>query len=95
VLSDRRVRQAIALAVDRPAIIEAKLGGHAVPATGLLSPSHWAYSGDVPRYDHDPARARQLLDDAGLRDPMATAPRPGCAWCSRPRPTRSGSRSRA
>jgi peptide/nickel transport system substrate-binding protein len=76
VLSDRRVRQAIALAVDRPAIIKAKLGGYAVPATGLLSPSHWAYSGDVPRYDHDPARARQLLDDAGLRDPDGDGPAP-------------------
>ena len=76
VLSDRRVRQAIALALDRPAIIAAKLGGLAVPATGLLSPQHWAYSGDVPRYDHDPARARQLLDDAGLRDPDGDGPAP-------------------
>ena len=76
VLSDRRVRQAIALALDRPAIIAAKLGGLAVPATGLLSPQHWAYSGDVPRYDHDPARARQLLDEAGLRDPDGDGPAP-------------------
>jgi len=76
VLADRRVRQAIALALDRPAIIAAKLGGLAVPATGLLSPQHWAYSGDVPRYDHDPARARQLLDEAGLRDPDGDGPAP-------------------
>jgi peptide/nickel transport system substrate-binding protein len=76
VLSDRRVRQAIALALDRPAIIAAKLGGLAVPATGLLSPQHWAYSGDVPRNDHDPARARQLLDEAGLRDPDGDGPAP-------------------
>jgi peptide/nickel transport system substrate-binding protein len=76
VLSDRRVRQAIALALDRPAIIAAKLGGLAVPATGLLSPQHWAYSGEVPRYDHDPARARQLLDEAGLRDPDGDGPAP-------------------
>lgn len=76
VLSDRRVRRAIALALDRPAIIAAKLGGLAVPATGLLPPQHWAYSGDVPRYDHDPARARQLLDEAGLRDPDGDGPAP-------------------
>jgi peptide/nickel transport system substrate-binding protein len=76
VLSDRRVRQAIALALDRPAIIAAKLGGLAVPATGLLSPQHWAYAGEVPRYDHDPARARQLLDEAGLRDPDGDGPAP-------------------
>jgi peptide/nickel transport system substrate-binding protein len=76
VLSDRRVRQAIALAIDRPAIIAAKLGGLAVKATGLLAPGHWAYSGDVRRYDHDLAAARRLLDDAGLRDPDGDGPLP-------------------
>jgi len=76
VLSRREVRQAIALALDRPTIIAAKLGGLATPATGLIAPSHWAYSGDVPRYDHDLARARQLLDAAGLRDPDGDGPLP-------------------
>ncbi|HEX7836957.1 MAG TPA: ABC transporter substrate-binding protein, partial [Kofleriaceae bacterium] len=76
VLSDRRVRQAIALAIDRPAIIARKLDGLAVPATGLLPPQHWAYSGDVPRWDRDLVRARQLLDDAGLRDPDGDGPEP-------------------
>jgi peptide/nickel transport system substrate-binding protein len=68
VLADRRVRHAIALALDRPAIIAAKLGGLAVEATGLLSPDHWAYNAGVPRWDHDPARARRLLAEAGVRD---------------------------
>jgi peptide/nickel transport system substrate-binding protein len=76
VLSDRRVRQAIALALDRPAIIAAKLDGLAVPATGLLPPQHWAYNGDVARWTHDAARARQLLDEAGLRDPDGDGPAP-------------------
>lgn len=67
VLRDRRVRQALALALDRPAIVAAKFGGRAVVATGLLPPAHWAYTPDVPRYDTDLARARALLDDAGLR----------------------------
>lgn len=66
VLRDVRVRQAIALALDRPAIVAAKLGGRAVLATGMLPPSHWAYAGDVARWTHDRARAAQLLDAAGL-----------------------------
>ncbi len=66
VLADKRVRQAIALALDRDAIVAAKFGGRAVLATGLLPPAHWAYEPAVTRYDHDLARARALLDDAGL-----------------------------
>jgi len=67
VLKDHRVREAIALALDRPTIVAAKFGGHAVLATGLLPPLHWAYNGDVPHYDHDLARAKALLDAAGYK----------------------------
>jgi peptide/nickel transport system substrate-binding protein len=65
ILADVRVRRAIAHAIDRDAIIKHKLLGHASPATGLLSPIHWAYSGEVPRYPYDPERARALLREAG------------------------------
>jgi peptide/nickel transport system substrate-binding protein len=65
-LGDVRVRQAIALAIDREAIVRAELAGRAVLATGLLAPMHWAYEPDVPRWPHDPARAEALLDAAGL-----------------------------
>ncbi|MCX5744961.1 MAG: ABC transporter substrate-binding protein [Proteobacteria bacterium] len=74
--TDVRVRRAIALALDRPAIIRAKLGGRAVLATGLLPPAHWAYNGEVARYDRDLAKARQLLDEAGLVDPDGAGPLP-------------------
>jgi len=66
VLRDVRVRKAIAYALDRKAIIESKFEGRAVLATGLLPPSHWAYEGNVTRYPHDVARAKQLLADAGV-----------------------------
>lgn len=76
VLADVRVRQAIALALDRPAIIDAKFSGRAVLATGLLPPGHWAYAADVARYDHDRARAAALLDAAGHPDPDGDGPAP-------------------
>ena len=66
-LKDVRVRQALAYAIDRESIVNAEFGGRAVLATGLLPPNHWAYNGDVPRYGFDPARAKQLLDEAGLK----------------------------
>ena len=74
-LSDARVRRAIAMAVDRRKLIEKKLGGHAVLATGLIAPGHWAYSADVEPFDHDPDAARRLLDEAGFPDPPGPAPR--------------------
>jgi peptide/nickel transport system substrate-binding protein len=64
-LSDVRVRQAIACAIDRQAIINALLRGHARPAISLLPTSHWAWNGSVARYDFDPQRAEQLLESAG------------------------------
>jgi peptide/nickel transport system substrate-binding protein len=75
VLADVRVRRAIAHAIDRARIIEAKFDGRAQLATGLIAPTHWAYYGDVDRYAYDPARARALLDEAGYSDPGRGRPR--------------------
>jgi peptide/nickel transport system substrate-binding protein len=66
-LQDARVRRAIACAVDRELIIRTLLGGHARLALSLLPRSHWAWTGDVARYDYDPALAAKLLDEAGLK----------------------------
>ncbi len=74
-LADVRVRKAIALAIDRDAIVQSLLGGHAVLATGLLAPSNWAYDGNVTTYAHDPAAAKRLLDEAGKSDPDGDGPR--------------------
>src|SRR5262249_10473387 len=74
ILRDVRVRRAIACAIDRPAIVRAKLAGRAVLATGLLAPGHWAYSAAVPRCPSDPAGARALLDEAGYPAPDGDGP---------------------
>lgn len=64
-LKDARVRQAIACAIDRRLIIQTLLGGHAREADSLLPPSHWAWSDAGPHSEYDPARAAQLLNEAG------------------------------
>lgn len=74
-LTDRRVRAALAHAIDRERLRVGKLGRHALRATGPIAPSHWAYERDVETYPYDPARARALLDEAGLTDPPGPAPR--------------------
>ena len=65
ILQDVRVRQAIAYALDRRPMIEYLWRGEAQPARSILPPQSWAYNGDVPVYDHNPEKARQLLDAAG------------------------------
>ncbi len=65
ILKDERVRQALAYAIDRRPFLEYLQRGFARPANSVLPPESWAYNGDVPAYDHDPARARHLLEQAG------------------------------
>jgi peptide/nickel transport system substrate-binding protein len=66
-LADIRVRQAIRLAVDVPAIIEAAFEGKWTRATAIIPPGmglgHWA---DAPVYDRDVDGAKALLEDAGV-----------------------------
>jgi peptide/nickel transport system substrate-binding protein len=76
ILKHREVRQAIALAIDRDSIIRHLLKGYATPASGLLSPIHWAYNGSVQKWSFNPERAKRLLDHAGYPDPDGPGPRP-------------------
>jgi peptide/nickel transport system substrate-binding protein len=64
-LKDLRTRQAISCAIDRNLIIQSLMNGRAQSAVSMLPISHWAWTGDVPRFDYAPARAEQLLDEAG------------------------------
>jgi peptide/nickel transport system substrate-binding protein len=66
-LRDKRVRQAVALAMDRPAIVAALWRGHARLADTLLPEGQWAAATDaeIAHYPHDPARAAALLQAAG------------------------------
>jgi len=67
ILKDVRVRQAIAYALDRRPMIEYLWRNEAEPAKSILPTQSWAYNGNVPAYVHDPEKAKQLLDAAGLR----------------------------
>lgn len=65
ILKDVRVRQALAYAIDREPLIHYLWRDLARPANSVLPPQHWAYNGDVPTYEHNPEKARELLDAAG------------------------------
>jgi len=67
-LADVRVRRAIAHAIDRKAIIEGAMSGLATPIGSHFSPNHPAYVDLTGVRPYDPAKAKALLAEAGVKD---------------------------
>lgn len=72
-LDKAAVRQAIAYAIDRESIIRDLQLGQAKLAHSILPEESWAYDAGQ-RYSYDPEKAKQLLDQAGFRDPDGDGP---------------------
>ncbi|MBI4828724.1 MAG: peptide-binding protein [Nitrospinae bacterium] len=66
--ADKRVRQAISYAINKKEVIDGVLLGLGVEATGPFKPGHWAHNPHVKKYEYNPARAKELLAEAGWRD---------------------------
>lgn len=68
-LGDVRVRQAINYALDREAILEAHYSGRGQVTTQTFNPASQAWVEELnTRYPYDPAKAKELLTDAGYAD---------------------------
>ncbi len=68
--SDVRVRRAANLAIDKASLVKDVLGGYAESRRGIIPPG-WLGSNSpdkLTRYDYNPARAKQLLKEAGYPD---------------------------
>ena len=66
---NKLVRQAVNYAIDREAITKAVLKGYAYPLQAPVGPDQYGYSPEIsPKYNHDPAKAKQLLAQAGYPD---------------------------
>ncbi len=63
---NRDLIPAVCYAIDRQAIVDAVLLGQGVPAYGPLQRNVYNEE-EVEHYDHDPKKARQVLEDAGCR----------------------------
>ncbi|MBV9493078.1 MAG: ABC transporter substrate-binding protein [Acidobacteria bacterium] len=74
ILSKLLVRQAIAHAIDREKITREVMRGYAEPTDTMFGKGHWARAEGLPTYPYDPAKAKQLLDQAGYRDPDGDGP---------------------
>lgn len=69
---DVRVRRAVNHAIDKQSLVDNFYAGLAIPAINPIPPMIWSYHDGIEGYAHDPARARQLLTDAGLADGFDT-----------------------
>lgn len=66
---DKRVREALELAIDRQALVNVAFEGLWVPANQAVPPGHPFYARSVPMPQRDVARARALLREAGQPNP--------------------------
>ncbi|NIG16031.1 dipeptide ABC transporter periplasmic-binding protein DppA [Pantoea sp. Cy-640] len=67
-LDNVKVRQALTMAVNKQAIIDAVYQGAGQAAKNLIPPTMWGYNNDVKDYAYDPAKAKELLKEAGMPD---------------------------
>lgn len=67
-LDEVKVRQALTLAVNKKAIIDAVYQGAGQPAKNLIPSTMWGYNKDVVDYDYNPEKAKELLKEAGHAD---------------------------
>lgn len=67
-LQDKRVRQAISLAINRTDIVNDVLYGVGAPARGIYLPKMAWFNDNLQPLPYDPEKARALLAEAGYKD---------------------------
>ncbi|WP_066386295.1 peptide-binding protein [Neobacillus mesonae] len=62
---DRNVRIALTHAIDKESIVKAILNGDGTVAHGPGSPANWAFNENMPKFEYDVNKAKELLKEAG------------------------------
>jgi len=70
--TDKRVRQALNMAINKQAILDAVFQGSGKVAKNPIPPTIWSYNDDVKDYPYDPDAAKKLLAEAGFPDGFKT-----------------------
>lgn len=63
----KEVRQAMAYALNRQALVEQQFAGQATVSNTPMLPFSWAYKQGVKSYEYNPSKARDLLELAGWK----------------------------
>lgn len=66
--ADKRVRDAMNYAIDRKAIADSLYAGYAEPASQFFPEKSPYYNPELPKYEFNPEKAKQLLAEAGYPD---------------------------
>ncbi|QKJ87204.1 ABC transporter substrate-binding protein [Paramixta manurensis] len=66
-LDNVKVRQALTMAINKPAIVAAVFQGTGTVAKNILPPGVWSADEKLKDYDYDPEKARALLQEAGIK----------------------------
>ena len=69
-LDKKEVREALAMAIDRDAIIKDVFLGAGEKASTLIPATMWAYNDKIPQTPYDPEKSKQLLAAAGVKTPL-------------------------
>jgi len=70
--SDKRVREALAMAVDLDSLVKAVFQGTGTPTAAVVSPTLWGHNDTVKPRAYDPAKAKALLAEAGYANGFST-----------------------
>lgn len=72
--NNQTLRQAVACAIDREAVIDAAVYGKGIPQTTILNRGLWGFYDDMEGFDYDVERAKQLMAEAGYANASAENP---------------------
>ena len=64
--TDKRVRQALSIAINKQAIIDVVFQGAGKAAKNPIPPTIWSYNDDIVDYPYDPEKAKAMLAEAGV-----------------------------
>ncbi|MEG2073669.1 MAG: ABC transporter substrate-binding protein, partial [Angelakisella sp.] len=63
---NEKLRQAVACAIDRAAVLQAAVYGKGTPQTTILNRGLWGFYDEMPGFDYDVARAKTLMTESGV-----------------------------
>lgn len=63
---NQKLRQAVACAIDRDAILQAAVYGKGTPQTTILNRGLWGFYDDMEGFDYDVERAKTLMAESGV-----------------------------